>query len=144
MAPSDRFKPIQQIADTKERKAAVALGEAIKKRDAAEKQLQDLKDYHADYLQRFLESSKRGISGTRLHEYQIFLDKLELAIKEQEQAVVIAKQACTNSKQAWAGTYTKKQAMHNAVDRMKASEEHDKLQGEQKETDELGGRRRGR
>lgn len=141
MAPSDRFKPIQKIAATKERKAAAALGDAIKQRDAAEKQLQDLKQYHADYLEQISRSAQQGITGARLHEFQVFLDKLELAISEQEKLVHQAEAACVSSKQTWAGTYTKKQAMGNAVNRMKEQELHQREVNEQKIIDDRGPRR---
>lgn len=138
MAPSDRFKPIQKIAENKERKAAAALGESLKKKEAAEKQLQDLKQYHADYLERFSAATRNGINGARLHEFQAFISKLELAISEQEKAVVLATQSCTRSKQQWTGTYTKKRAMGNAVDRMKAAELHERERNEQKLVDDRG------
>ena len=52
MAPSDRFKPIQKIALHKERKAAAALGESLKTREAAVQRLDELR-HTAEYQERF-------------------------------------------------------------------------------------------
>ena len=45
MPPSDRFKPIQKVVSQKERKAAVALGESLKQREAAKQRLDELRQY---------------------------------------------------------------------------------------------------
>lgn len=138
MAASDRFKPIQKLADRKERKAASVLGDAIKNRDAAQKQLDDLKSYHQDYLVRFSEATQRGMDGVRLHEYQLFLDKLEQAIDAQKKALEETQLACQTSKTAWQGSYTKKQAMGNAVGRMQEDERNASEKSDQRLTDDRG------
>ena len=47
MVPSKRFKPIQKITSQRERKAAVALGESLQQRQAAQQRLDELRAYHA-------------------------------------------------------------------------------------------------
>jgi len=140
--PSKRFKPIQKIASHKERKAAAALGESIKQREEAQQRLQELRQYHADYLKRFAGATRGGLSGSRILEYQIFINKLETAIAKQEEIVNQSKQACDTSKAHWRGRYTKSKAMENAVGRLQKAERSDQNRKEQSESDDRAQRKR--
>ncbi|MCP5439400.1 MAG: flagellar export protein FliJ [Chromatiaceae bacterium] len=82
--PSDRFKPIQKIALHKERKAAAALGESLKTREAAVQRLDELRQYLAEYQERFARAARNGLSSSQILEYQVFISKLETAIEQQE------------------------------------------------------------
>lgn len=142
MAPSDRFKPIQKIALHKERKAAAALGESLKQREAAEQRLVELQQYLDEYLERFGRAAQNGLSSHQILEYQVFISKLEQAIAEQQKIVTLSKQGCESSKADWRGRYTKSKAMDNAVDRMQQRERNDEVRKEQSESDDRSQRRR--
>ena len=140
--PSKRFKPIQKIASHKERKAAAALGESIKQREAAEKRLQDLRQYHAEYLEGFARARRNGISGSQVLRYQGFISQLETAISQQEEIVNESQKACDTSKERWRGRYTKSKAMENVIGRLKKAERTDLNRKEQSESDERAQRKR--
>lgn len=140
--PSDRFKPIQKIASHKERKAAAALGESLKHRDAAKQRLDELRDYHAEYLERFSRATHNGLSGSQIREYQVFINKLEAAIAQQQEVVERSQQYCDSSKAQWRGRYTKAKAMDNAVDRMQDQERRQEDRRQQTEADERAQRKR--
>lgn len=142
MAPSDRFKPIQKIASHSERKAAAALGESIKQRDAAQQRLDDLTRYLDEYLGRFERAARSGLSSTQVLEYQVFIGKLETAIAQQRQVVARTEQDCDSSKAAWRGRYTHAKAMDNVVERMQDDERRDAARKEQLESDDRSQRRR--
>ena len=142
MSPSDRFKPIQKVVSQKERKAAVALGESLKQREAAKQRLDELRQYLAEYLGRFENAARNGLSSSQVMEYQVFISKLETAIAQQEQVVVQSEQHCDSSKQQWRGRYSKSKAMDNAIDRMKDKERKDTDRREQAEADERAQRKR--
>lgn len=141
MPPSERFKPIQKVATQRERKAAVALGESLKEREAAKRRLDELKQYLGEYLDRFASATRNGLSSSQIMEYQVFISKLETAVAQQEQVVTQSEQACDSSKQNWRGRYSKSKAMDNAVDRMQRSERKAGERREQAETDDRGKRR---
>ena len=122
MSPSQRFKPIQKIASHHERKAAAALGESLKQREAAMQRLDELRQYLAEYLERFSRAVASGLSGSQVMEYQVFIGKLETAIEHQEKVVLQSQQACASTKEQWRGRYTKSKAMENAVDRLSQAE----------------------
>ncbi len=140
--PSDRFKPIHRIASQKERKAAASLGESIKQRDAATQRLHELRAYHDEYLQRFAQATRGGLSRNQIMEYQVFIGKLETAITQQEEIVARSQQQFDSSKAQWRGRYTKSKAMENVIDRMRAAELKDLNRKEQAEADERAQRKK--
>jgi flagellar FliJ protein len=142
MAPSDRFKPIQKVTSQRERKAAAALGESLKQREAARQRLDELRQYLAEYLLRFENEARNGLSSSQVMEYQVFISKLDTAIAQQEQAVAESEQVCDSSKQQWRGRYSKSKAMDNAIERMRDNERKDSERREQAEADERAQRKR--
>jgi len=142
MTPTERFKPIQKIVSHKERKAAAALGESLKQREAATQRLDELRQYLAEYHERFARAAASGLSSRQMIEFQVFIGKLETAIAQQEQIVAQSQLRCDNSKAQWRGRYTKSKAMDNAVDRMHRAESEDRDRKEQSESDERAQRKR--
>lgn len=142
MAPSDRFKPIQKIASHKERKAAAALGESLKSRDAAQQRLDELRQYHAEYLERFSRATRSGLAASQILEYQVFINKLEAAINQQQEIVAHSQQRCDSSKAQWRGRYTHSKAMDNAVERLQEAEQREADRKRQTEDDERTQRKR--
>lgn len=136
MSSSQRFRPIQRIATHKERKAAAALGESLKQREAATQRLTELQQYREEYLERFAHAARRGLTSSQALEYQVFIGKLETAIAQQEQILAQTQQDCDAHKADWRGRYTKAKAMDNAVGRMHETERRDEQRKEQVESDE--------
>ena len=139
--PSKRFQPIQRIADERERKAAISLGEKLKAKQGAEQQLKLLTDYHADYLERYRQAVQSGLPPTQLHGYQQFLDQLEAAIEQQRQTLRGHKNACDVSKAHWNDQYRRSQVMNNVVDRLKEDERRQLDKREQSALDERNQRK---
>lgn len=140
--PSERFRPIHKLASHKERKAAAALGESIRQRDAAQQRLEELRQYLAEYLERFANATRNGLPGSQLLEYQVFISKLETAIVQQEEIVRQSQRDCDSSKKNWAGRYTRSKAMENALDRMRVAERKDEDRKEQAESDDRSQRKK--
>ena len=88
MVPSKRFKPVQRVAESREQKAARSFGQSQRLMHDQEARLEELRQYHKEYLQRFKETSQMGMSVAQLHEYRAFLAKLEKAIEAQEKIVL--------------------------------------------------------
>ncbi len=140
--PSERFKPIQKIVSQRERKAAAALGESLKQREAAKQRLAELRQYLDEYLERFSNAARSGLSSGQVLEYQVFISKLETAIAQQEEIVAQSQVHCDTKKTDWRGRYTKSKAMDNAVDRMRLEERKSSDKKEQNEADERAQRKR--
>ena len=144
MVPSKRFKPVQRVAESQEHKAAKAFGQSQRLMQDQEVRLEELKQYHKEYMQRFQETSKMGMSAVQLHEYRAFLAKLETAIKAQEQIVLASQQNRTNHMENWQQKHMRSQVLDKVVARYASEDRKSSEAREQKETDEHSQRGRGK
>ena len=136
MSPSKRLRPVQQVAASKERKAAKSMGQAKQNLAQQEAKLQQLKAYHQEYLERFQQASAQGISVTQLQEYRAFLSKLESAIQEQEKIVADSATRHSSHRENWKQKRTRTQALGKVVERYRKEERKTEDRNEQKENDE--------
>jgi len=136
MSPSKRFKPVQRVAQSREQKAAKALGKSQREVHEQESRLDELKGYHREYLERFQGASAAGISVAQLQEYRAFLGKLERAIQEQEQRLQAIRQACSGHRDTWHDQHQRTQALGKVMERYQATERRQQDSREQKEQDD--------
>lgn len=136
MESSKRFKPIQKLAEKKERDAASAFGKTLRDQDAAQKQLDDLRQYRQEYESNFSSMMRNGMGGNQLHEYQAFIAHLDKAIEQQKQILAQLKDVCSESKEAWQNTYTRSRAMGSVVERLEEEEVREQERQEQKLADD--------
>ncbi len=142
MTKSKRFEPIRKIAKQKERDAAAQFGQTLRDREEAQRRLQELEQYLAEYLQRFQDATRSGMGAERIRDYQVFIDKLESAIGEQKRVLQEMQSRCDDSKAQWHGRFTKVRAVENAVDRMRTEENRVSEKKEQNSSDERSQHRR--
>jgi flagellar protein FliJ len=136
MSPSKRLKPVQQVAESRERNAARTMGQARKHLAQEEAKLLQLRQYHQEYLDRFKLASSQGISVTQLQEYRAFLAKLDDAIRQQEKIVATSETNHSNQKDNWKQKHTRTQALGKVVERYRKEERKDEDLKEQKANDE--------
>ena len=105
-------------------------------------QLEKLRQYHAEYLERFAGATRDALSGSQILEYQGFINKLETAIAQQEEIVSRSQEDCDSSKARWRGRYTKSKAMEQVLGRMRQAERKDQNRREQSESDDRAQRKR--
>lgn len=138
---SKRLRPIQQIAENRERKAAAALGERLRARQEAAQRLQELQGYRQEYMDRYIAAGQRGMSVAQIRDYQAFLDKLDVVIREQERVVERAEAACEQGRTQWQAQYTKTRIMSQVMTQTRSREEAERDKQEQKLQDERNQRR---
>jgi flagellar protein FliJ len=138
---SRRFAPIKRIAEKKEKDAAVRFGRERRERDEAQARLQELRQYHQEYMQRYTNTVQAGGPAPRLRDYQHFIDKLERAIVEQERILERHQVQCEQAKQVWSDRYTDKRAIGNVMERKQEEEERQQSRKEQRQLDDRGPRR---
>lgn len=136
MSPSKRLKPVQQFAATKERNAARSMGQARRNLAEEEAKLQQLQQYHQEYLGRFQQAASQGISAPQLQEYRAFLAKLDEAIQQQEKVVAASMAKHSDQKDDWKQKHTRTQALGKVVERYRRQERIDQDRKEQKANDE--------
>jgi len=136
MSPTDRFKPVQRIAQSREQKAARELGSSQRNARDQTSRLEELKRYHSEYLERFQNASRAGISVPQMQEYRTFLGKLEQAIEAQKQVVNSSQQECSVRKESWKQKRVRTQVYGKVMDRFETAEQRLDDAREQKETDD--------
>ncbi len=136
MVPSKRFQPVHRVAESRENKAARALGESQRKMREHTGRLEELKQYHSEYLERFRNASREGLSVSQMQEYRAFLKKLETAIRHQEKILQLSHRECTGRKDAWQEKHIRTQALGKAMDRFRKAENKVEDSREQQATDE--------
>jgi len=136
MVPSKRFKPVLQVAKSRERTAAHKFGDSQRNVDEQEARLKELRGYHQEYLDRFHAASRNGINAAQLREYQAFLAKLGQAIQEQETIVRASDANCSMMKDEWKKKHIRSKVMDNVIKRCKTKEQRERDVLEQKEADD--------
>ena len=136
MSPSKRFQPVHRVAESRENKAARALGESQRKMREHTSRLEELKQYHREYMERFKSASREGLTASQMQEYRAFLGKLETAIREQEKVLQTSHRECTGKKDAWQEKHVRTQALGKAMDRFRKAENKAMDSREQQATDE--------
>ena len=141
MSPSKRFKPVLRVAESHERNAAHQFGDSQRHTQEQEAKLDELRHYHDEYLERFNTVSRNGINAAQLREYQAFLAKLDLAIKEQEAVVQASSENQSIKKEAWQQKHVRSKVLDKVMQRYKTEEKHVAEKREQKEADDKNQRR---
>ncbi|MEJ1296434.1 MAG: flagellar export protein FliJ [Candidatus Sedimenticola sp. (ex Thyasira tokunagai)] len=136
MVSSKRFKPVQRVAESREQRAAREFGDSQRLMQAEEERLLELRRYHQEYLDRFEDTARRGISAGQMQEYRAFIAKLDLAINQQMQVVEASHQEFAIRKESWKKRHVRTKVLEKAVDRIRQSERKTIDLREQKEQDE--------
>ena len=142
MTRSDRLKPIQQVAQVRERDAARAFGESQRRLQDEERRLAELATYRDEYLQGFRARQQQGITVAQLLEYQAFLGKLEAALRHQEEIVQLRRGDAERRMAAWTDRRTHTRAMDRAVENLTEVEVKAGERRDQKALDDRNQRRR--
>jgi flagellar FliJ protein len=136
MSPSNRLKPVQRFAKSKEQNAARSMGQARKNLELEEAKLKQLKQYHQEYLARFQQLAGEGMTSKQLQEYRMFLAKLDEAINEQERVVAASMVNHNSRKSNWKEKHSRTQALNKVIDRYRVQEQKVADRREQKENDD--------
>ncbi|MDH5436797.1 MAG: flagellar export protein FliJ [Gammaproteobacteria bacterium] len=140
MTRSDRMKPIVKIAESHEKEAARLLGAQQRLLDQYETRLGELLTYRKEYREQFQQSGKEGIKASKMHDYQSFLQRLEIAIGQQRQVIEQTIAGYEQHKKNWQNKRGRTQALDKTVERFKKQERYEEDRKEQKELDELSQR----
>lgn len=144
MKRSERMAPVQRVLDGTERERARDMGAAQRGLGAAEARLQELQQYHMDYVRGFQQTARAGGNVMALRDFQSFLGRLEEAIRQQEQIVAQARQSVAGSTRLWQNAARQVKAVETVVDKWQGDERRHEQRLEQKDTDERAQRQSAR
>ena len=136
MKRSDRMAPVQRVLGNAEKDRARDVGSTQRQLEAAEEKLQSLQQYHREYMQGFEQRARTGQTVMALRDYQLFLARLQEAIRQQEQVVAQAREAVAASKQRWQSAAKQVKAVDSVVNRWVRAERQGADRQEQRDSDE--------
>ena len=137
MTRADKLKPIHALMLEKETDAAQVMSQARTAVSGAEAKLVELISFRGEYQKRFNASMTNGLVPARIRDFQLFLQRLDLAIDEQRKQIENAKMHCQSCESEWLRLRSKSKAIETVVDRYKSRDEQEQLRREQKELDEF-------
>ena len=136
MKKSKRMQPILRIAESKEKRAAIALGEAQSQLQMHIARLQELQNYQNEYINRFQQNGQNGVEISMVLSFKSFLEKLNQAIEQQKETVATANQLVENCKQHWFASRGQVKMYNNVITRFQSEETEALEKQEQKDLDE--------
>ena len=122
MNASRRLKPIKKLADNKEKTAAKKLGKSVALRKQHLDKLNQLEYYRKEYLNTMTLKTQQGMSGDKLHQYHLFLTKLDTAIEQQKLVLQQSETALSKSRTDWQSDNSRANAIDKAIKTMKSKE----------------------
>jgi len=134
MTRSKRMEPVKSLADEREREAGAEVALARRALEDAERQLKQLRDYRADYLQRI--SHGAAADGVRLQNYHAFLGRLASAIEQQDGQVATLLANLERATDTWRERRIEAASIGRAVDKIAVGERRAADQRAQREADE--------
>ena len=135
---------VARVTQERERAAARDLGEKKRFLDEQECRMRELRDYRQYYLHRLREAGSRGLGMQQYLEYRSFLARLDLAISQQQQAIIACRRAFGESHTAWLECRKELKAIDKLLERRAREVEKRIRRREQAESDEHAGRTGGR
>lgn len=107
MPPSIPWHHLIDAAQQQVDDAARTLAEAINRHTAAQQQLDMLATYRAEYQTALGSHSQSGVSITRLNNHRQFIDKLDTAIRQQQDVVHQAQLQVSHYQREWQARHRK-------------------------------------
>ena len=137
MVRSKRLEPIKKLAHNREQQSAKDLGSAIASQKAEEQKLNQLIQYHREYLSGMEAKVKLGISGATLQSYHQFLSKIELAISQQKEVLNQCEARIAANQNQWQSDHGRHKAIGQVMQKMKSKEVTEQRKKEASFADEI-------
>jgi flagellar FliJ protein len=100
-------------------------------------QLNGLSDYRRDYIEQLQVRGQHGIGSSYYSQFQLFVAKIEQAIKQQVQAIETAKQVVAQRQGLWLKQKQKLQAIEKLAQVKAQKIQQIQIKNEQKQMDEF-------
>lgn len=141
MATSSALETLIELATKSTDEAARRLGRAIKAGEDAHQKLALLMQYRDDYASRLQARMMSGLSASGYRNFQYFLDKLDDAIKGQQQVIQAAHRRVDDERKRWQDSERKRMSYDILATRAAKAREAKAMKQEQKQTDEFAARK---
>lgn len=135
------LKPLLDLSKNRLDDATRDLGKLVAQENESAKKLEILRNYRAEYEERFRDALNHGIGVEALRNYSAFMARIDDAIDVQKAQVNQSQQNTSAGKQAWMQQRNKLKAFDTLHDRHRASENRKLAKSEQSQQDEHSARR---
>ncbi|MGH8289762.1 MAG: flagellar export protein FliJ [Steroidobacteraceae bacterium] len=136
MKKTERIGMVRRAVDDLERRKAEALADCDKEVRAAQTKLEELEAYRAAYVRDFARRAESGMNGAGVREYQVFLGRLEEALRHQTQILAQTRLRRNAELENWRNAARRAAAVGNLATHWQAEERAAAEKIEQKEADE--------
>jgi flagellar FliJ protein len=136
MKKTERIGMVRRVVETHERRKAEALAASERSLRAAQAKLDELEAYRAAYVRDFSRRAGSGMNGANVREYQVFLSRLDEALRQQAQILAQARLQRGAELESWRNAARRAAAVGNLATHWQAEERLASERIEQKETDE--------
>lgn len=133
------LQPLLDLAQNHTDAAARDLQTLKVKWQEAEEKFRQLTAYREDYRAKLLQTTKLGMQVSSLRDFQLFLGKIEVAIRQQAEEVERCKKRWEDGCHEWQAKQRKLKAFDTLSQRHLSSERKREDKLEQREQDELSG-----
>ncbi len=136
MTKTQRIDMVRRVVDDAERRKAEALAECERRVHEARGRLDELEGYRAAYVRDFNVRAQAGLDGAAARDYQVFLDRLEDALRHQGQILSQAEAQRSAELEIWRGAAQRAAAVDTLAKHWRAEERRVEDRREQHDTDE--------
>jgi flagellar FliJ protein len=136
MKRTQRIIPVRRLADDAERGKAILLAQAQRQLLSAEGKLHELRRYREDYAASFQARAASGCGVATLRDFQLFLARLQDAVRQQETHVQGARDVVQETTRQWRKSAQRAKTLDAVVDRWQLEETRDQDRRQQLATDE--------
>lgn len=133
------LQPLLDLAQNHTEAAARDLHTLKVRWQEADEKLRQLTAYREDYRAKLLQTTRLGMQVNSLRDFQLFLGKLEVAIRQQAEEVGLCKKRWEDGRHEWQAKQRKLKAFDTLSQRHLSSERKREDKLEQREQDELSG-----
>ena len=138
-----QLQPVGQLMDELERESALRVAAAQTRLSEAQRRYDELQRYLDEYRSMFARRAKAGIGVTGMRDYQVFIARLDEAVRAQRSVVSQLKEECQREREVWCQAAARKTAVEKAIDRAESRERAAEDRRAQREQDDRAQRTRG-
>jgi len=140
MASKAQLETLMDLARRETDDAAKRLGASLKAVDEARQKHQMLVGYREEYAKRFEAAQQAGITPMAYRNFQAFMEKLDVAVKGQQDMIKHAEYRSEQEKAAWQASERKRMSYSTLNDRADAEALRLENKRDQKQMDEHAAR----
>lgn len=131
-----RLGAVRGVMHEAERRQATRLAEDQRRMKAAEQRLQELQRYREDYAHQLASRCAAGISALALRDYQIFIARLDDAIRQQQQIICRLGAELEFERGRWQEAAVRLKSVSTVIERWESQERTFAERAVQSESDE--------